>query len=62
MMSKNREEGMKIMKWKCGKCGYVYDEEKQGTPFEQLPDDWKCPRCRSPKSRYKKMTEAPKKT
>jgi len=52
---------MNMAKWKCGKCGYIYDEEKEGTPFEDLPDDWKCPRCKSPKSRYKKMEEKPKK-
>ena len=44
-------------KRKCAKCGYVYDPEKgdnkhgieQGTQFEDLPDDWKCPRCRKDK-------------
>ena len=23
-----------------------------GTPFEKLPADWKCPRCRQPKSKF----------
>jgi rubredoxin len=41
--------------YKCGKCGYVYDPAKADppTPFEDLPDDWKCPKCGAPKSRYK---------
>jgi len=41
--------------YKCSKCGYVYDPAKQDppTPFEDLPDDWKCPKCGSPKSAYK---------
>jgi len=33
------------MKYVCEVCGYVYDEEVEGTPFSQLPDDWECPLC-----------------
>lgn len=48
-------------KYKCAKCGYVYDPEKgdpkkgiaPGTPFEALPEDWKCPRCRKGKDQFK---------
>lgn len=29
-------------KWVCNLCGHIYDGE---VPFEQLPDDWKCPLC-----------------
>ncbi len=32
-------------KWECQACGYVYDEEAEGTKFEDLPDDWTCPVC-----------------
>lgn len=35
----------------CSVCGYVYERE---TPFEELPDDWKCPICKQPKSVFKK--------
>lgn len=36
-------------------CGYVYDPaEHDGVPFEDLPDDWKCPRCKQPKSKFNK--------
>lgn len=35
----------------CSICGYVYDGD---TPFEDLPDDWKCPICKQPKSVFKK--------
>lgn len=38
-------------KWVCTVCGYVYDGE---VPFEQLPDDWKCPICGMPKSVFVK--------
>ena len=38
--------------WVCKICGYVYDEAKEGTPFEELPDDWTCPVCKHPKSDF----------
>ncbi len=40
-------------KYVCSICGYVYDPaEHDGVPFEDLPDDWKCPRCRQPKTKF----------
>lgn len=49
------------MKYVCQVCGYTYDEEKEGVPFEQLPEDWKCPLCKAPKSEFAPMPEeAPK--
>ena len=33
------------MKYKCTVCGYVYDEEKEGVKFADLPDYWTCPLC-----------------
>lgn len=41
------------MKVVCGICGYVYDEEKEGVPFDALPSDWKCPWCGAPKSEFR---------
>lgn len=41
------------MKYVCQICGYVYDDDKQKVPFEQLPDDWKCPLCGASKSDFK---------
>lgn len=35
----------------CSICGYVYDGD---TPFEELPEDWKCPVCKQPKSVFQK--------
>lgn len=40
------------MKFICPICGYVYDEEKEGIPFDRLPADWKCPLCRAPKGQF----------
>ena len=42
-------------KYVCSICGYVYDPaEHDGIAFEDLPDDWKCPRCKQPKSKFNK--------
>ena len=40
-------------KYVCSVCGYVYDPEKHdGVAFEDLPEDWKCPRCKRPKEKF----------
>jgi len=40
-------------KYVCSVCGYVYDpKEHDGVAFEDLPDDWRCPRCKQPKSKF----------
>lgn len=47
-------------KYICSVCGYVYDPAEgdpaggipAGTAFEDLPDDWKCPRCRQGKDKF----------
>ena len=42
-------------KYVCSVCGYVYDPaEHDGVAFEDLPDDWKCPRCKQSKERFTK--------
>lgn len=39
----------------CSICGYVYDPaEHDGVAFEDLPDDWKCPRCKQGKDKFNK--------
>lgn len=40
------------MKYVCSVCGYVYDEEKEGVPFAELPDGWACPLCRADKGAF----------
>lgn len=48
------------MRYICTSCGYVYDPAKGDpmndvppeTPFEQLPEEWVCPMCYSPKSAF----------
>ncbi len=40
-------------KYVCSVCGYVYDPaEHNGVMFEDLPADWKCPRCKQSKSKF----------
>ena len=40
-------------KYVCSICGYIYDpDENGGTAFEDLPDGWKCPRCRQGKDKF----------
>ena len=42
-------------KYVCSICGYVYDPaEHDSVAFEDLPADWKCPRCRQPKEKFNK--------
>jgi len=56
---------METKKYKCAKCGFTYDHEigdpkhgiEPGTAFEDLPDDWKCPRCRKPKDQFVEKEE-----
>ena len=42
------------MKYKCQICGYIYDEEKEGSPISMLE---KCPLCQQPASNFKPLEE-----
>lgn len=50
-------------KYICDVCGYIYDPSvgdpdndiAPGTPFEDLPDDWKCPECGVGKDMFSKV-------
>jgi pyruvate oxidase len=41
-----------MAKWRCTVCNYIYDEEKEGIPFHDLPSGWVCPVCSAPKSAF----------
>ena len=53
------------MKYKCTVCKYQYDPAQgdptqniaPGTPFEALPADWKCPRCKQGKEKFVAVDE-----
>ena len=50
-----------MMTFTCGICGFVYDPEEgdpsigipPGTPFEELPDDYRCPICNAGKEYFR---------
>lgn len=52
-------------KWQCRTCGFIYDEAEglpeegfpAGTLWSDIPDDWVCPDCGTPKSDFD-MVEA----
>ena len=46
------------MRYICSVCGYVYDDAARKVPFSELPHDWKCPVCGSPKSAFRPETES----
>ena len=54
-----------MKKYKCTICKYEYDPAKgdptqgiaPGTPFEALPADWKCPRCKQGKEKFEPVAE-----
>ncbi|MEN8140692.1 MAG: thiamine pyrophosphate-dependent enzyme [Thermodesulfobacteriota bacterium] len=39
----------------CIVCDTTYDEEKEGCKWLDLPDDWVCPVCESPKSMFRRQ-------
>lgn len=46
-----------MKKYQCSICGYIYDDAKEKVKFEDLPDDWTCPICGSPKAVFKELKE-----
>jgi rubredoxin len=52
-------------RWQCNTCSDIYDESlglpeygiAPGTRFEDLPDDWECPMCGTPKSDFSLLDE-----
>jgi rubredoxin len=50
--SGDREDGAV---WRCSMCRWLYKEDKEGTPFEDLPDDWRCPLCKAAKSAFERI-------
>jgi rubredoxin len=50
----------------CRACGYVYEPTKgdskhdiaPGTPFEELPTDWRCPVCGARQSAFQNVGPA----
>ena len=61
--TEKKKEEVKMDKYVCTVCGYVYDPAKgdpetgiaAGTAFEDLPDDWVCPICGAGKDAFEKQ-------
>ncbi len=49
-----------FQRWQCRTCGYIYDEAvgapddglAPGTRWADVPDDWVCPLCGTPKREF----------
>jgi len=52
---KKDSAGKESSRYQCPNCGYIYDEEKEGVKFSDLPDDWVCPVCGEKKSEFVKI-------
>ncbi len=48
----DREDGIL---WRCAMCKWLYKEDAEGTPFNELPDDWKCPVCNASKAEFERI-------
>ncbi len=44
-----------MAKFRCTVCNYIYDEEKEGKKFSELPANWVCPICSAPKSAFEEI-------
>jgi rubredoxin len=59
-------ENIPLKRWICLGCGFLYDEAMglpehgiaAGTRWADLPEDWCCPDCGTPKHRFE-MVEIP---
>lgn len=58
-MEKNIDRNQKSQ-YRCTHCGYIYEPEKgceknkinPNTPFDELPETYRCPICKSKKSGF----------
>jgi len=44
-----------MARYECSVCGYIYDEDQEGTGWAALGDDWVCPQCGSDKSLFSRV-------
>lgn len=53
-----------MAEWECKICGHVYIESAgdpehgipPGTPWQDVPADWKCPECGVSKDLYERVS------
>lgn len=59
------EEELRMAKWACVVCGYIYDEAEgdpengiePGVRFEDLPEEFVCPLCGVGKDEFEEIDE-----
>ncbi len=62
-MSTETAETQSLDRYECLTCGYIYEPDKgddkrkvpAGTAFEDVAQDWRCPVCGAPKSRFQNI-------
>ncbi len=45
----DREDGVV---WRCAMCKWLYKDNVETIAFDDLPDNWKCPKCGVPKKDF----------
>ena len=48
-----------MAKYKCEVCEFIYDEEKEGIAWNDLPADWVCPVCGTAKKYFSCVDNMP---
>lgn len=62
-IEEKKGEAPAMASYRCLVCGWVYNPDigdpdsgiAPGTPFEKIPDDWKCPVCGAAKTNFEKI-------
>jgi rubredoxin len=62
-MSTEATETQTVDRYECLTCGYIYEPDQgddkrdvpPGTVFIDVPQDWRCPVCGAPKSRFRSI-------
>jgi len=48
-----------MAKYKCEVCQFIYDEEKEGMGWDDLPAEWVCPVCGTSKKYFSSVEDTP---
>lgn len=64
-MSTDAAKPTALDRYECQTCGYIYEPLKgddrrqipEATPFEAVPDGWRCPVCGAAKARFSNIGE-----
>lgn len=67
-MSEPAVDTQALDRYECRACGYVYEPNKgdskdsisPGTPFQELPETWRCPVCGVRKAQFENIGAAGK--